>query len=524
MALLRRRSVNTKAEEQILTAMVVSDSFCRDISGLITKDTIETPYLGKAIGWCKDYYEQYKEAPGKHIGDIFDIEKESLDSSESQAIESILLKLSEEHETTSFNEGYIKDIAFELIRTRSLKITLTKASSMLEAGRIDEAETIYRSHRAITLSTDQWTDPFNIETIKNWFIDKQRLKNAIFSLPGALGPFIGPIERHWLLGILAPPKRGKSFWLIELALQAVFSNRKVVFISLEMDLDRILGRIYRRLTAQAEETANYIFPVFDCLNNQNNSCNMAGRVNDCRLLDSEGIKPAYNSQVNIRYRHCDVCRGHQEFIPATWFTTRHIERMRDRKAIKMLNAQSTHLGFDQIMGSNFRLKAYPAFSANLGRVRGDIMNTIDTGFIPDLIVIDYADILAPEDARVTGRDRIDETWKCLKRMSDELHCCVATASQSNRASIDKKNVVQTDAAEDIRKIANSDMFIAINQTPQEKKSSITRISKIAKRDGAFDQYENVICLQQLSLGQVCLDSYADHPTVISENPYEDYLF
>jgi hypothetical protein len=521
MSLLKRRTVDTNAEEKILTGLIISDVFCRDISGLISKQTIETPYISKVVKWCQDYYEKHKEAPGVHIQDIFDVEKEKLDPAEQQAIEAILAKLSERYEFSDINEEYFKEEALPFIDARELKYASSRANSLLELGRLGEAKEVYKSYKEISIQTSGWEDPFSPDVIRNHFADLQSKRNILFQLPGAIGSFIGPFERNWLVGILAPAKRGKTFWAIEIVLQAIFARRKAVLISLEMNSQRIRKRIYNRLTVMSNETKDYIFPVFDCIKNQENTCNKSNRKNGIRLLDPEGKKPTYDPA--SPYRPCVECRGNQDFAPSTWFTTNKIERMRIKKAVKLLEAQSLQLGYNDSLGSNLRVLSYPAFSANLKRVRSDIQTLEEDGFIPDVIAIDYPDILAPEDTRVTGRDRIDQTWKTLKGMTDEMHCNIFAPSQANRGSFDKKNVTQTDAAEDIRKIANADLFLAINQTPQEKKASITRISKIASRDEAFDQFASVIVLQQLALGQVCLDSYPDKSTNVIENIYEDFL-
>ena len=521
MPLLRRRTVDTKTEEQILTGMVISDTFCRDIAKLIGKDTIETPYIARAIRWCQEYYYKYKEAPGAHITDIFEVEKENIDPAEAEAISALLTKLSEEYSTSEINDGYIKDRAIELIKTRALKQANAKQAAFIELGQLDEAEEVMATYRQVSIETSGWEDPFNPEVIKNHFIDEQSNKNSLFMLSGEIGKFIGPFERNCLIGILAPAKRGKTFWAIEFVLQAVFSRRKSILVSLEMNLPRIRKRIYNRLTSMSRETKDYIYPVFDCYKNQDNSCNKKERPIGMRLLDSDGGKPVYT--IDLKYRACEACRGTKDFMPATWLTTTKVEKMKSRRAIKMLNSQAIHIGYNSISGSNLRILAYPAFSANLKRVKNDIEKLADAGFIAEATAIDYPDILAPEDARVVGRERIDQTWKTLKGMSDEMNCCIFAPSQANRGSFDKKNVVQTDISEDVRKIANSDKFLAINQTPQEKKASVTRISQIAARDSDFDQYSSVIVLQQLALGQICLDSYLDKATTVTDNFYDEYF-
>jgi len=522
MASIKHRNIDTNQEERLITGLIISTSFCRDIIPLMGKETLDVPYMEKIAKWCKDYYNTYKEAPGSNIKHLYEIEKENLEVIDQEAVSALLAKLSDEFETSDINEDFFKNDAIKLIDSRALKFSAKQALALAEVGRNEEARKMMKSYREKNIETSGWFDPFDPEIIKNHYADEEMKKSHLFQLQGELGNFIGPFEKNWLVGVMGPPKRGKTFWLIELAVQAVIARKKVIFISLEMDEQRIRRRIYTRLLAAASETRDYIFPVFDCLKNQSNVCNKVERCNNIRLLDSEDQKPSYNRE--LRYNVCTACRGQIDFVPAYWYTSVQKERSRNSEAIQKLRSIIDHFGYHPETGSNLRVLAYPAFSANLARIRNDIQNLREVKkFYAHLIDIDYADILAPEDARITGRDRIDETWKTLKNMSDEMSCMVVSGSQSNRDSIDVKNVTQKHTAEDIRKIANSDLFLAINQTPQEKKASVSRISKIAKRDGDFDQYEGCIVLQQLALGQVCLDSYLDHSTLVRDNYIDEYF-
>jgi spore coat polysaccharide biosynthesis protein SpsF (cytidylyltransferase family) len=63
------------------------------------------------------------------------------------------------------------------------------------------------------------------------------------------------------------------------------------------------------------------------------------------------------------------------------------------------------------------------------------VETIDD-FVPNVIVVDYADILAPENLKLEGREKHDETWKMLKNLASSRNCLVITATQSNRARTD----------------------------------------------------------------------------------------
>jgi hypothetical protein len=99
-------------------------------------------------------------------------------------------------------------------------------------------------------------------------------------------------------------------------------------------------------------------------------------------------------------------------------------------------------------------------------------------------------------------------------MAAERHCLVVTASQSNRKTLDKKDVKASDASDDIRKIAHVDAMFTLNQTGYEKTAGVIRVGIAAHRWKEFSEMQHVSVLQQLSLGQTLLDS--EYGSVIQE--------
>lgn len=498
--MLRRRTIDNSVEERLLTGAIVSTQFLRSIHSIVKKDYFIVPYVQTVLGWCLDYYKTYRLAPNLHIQDIFTLKKSSLKEEDVILISSFLKKLSDQYEDEkSFNPEYLLDQAFNYFKKQSLKTCAENIQAYVEIGKIEEAEIEISKFRDVQRETSGYINPFSEEVVKQFFQEELDKSHQLFSLPGKLGEMIGPFEKNWLFSIMAPAKRGKTWWLQEIAIQAILDQRKTLFISLEMNAHRVLSRIYKRLTAFGDDNKKYIYPCFDCKKNQEDSCNKKLRTNNKKLLDADGKKPKFSPE--MEYQPCTSCRGTKDFIPDTWFTLMKRERLGQRNTLKIVK------GITGMYGDNFRFKAYPAFSANISRVRADLDELEQTeGFVPHVIVIDYADILAPEDSRVTGRERLDETWKTLKNLSDSRHCLVMTASQTNRGSFDKKNVTQTDIAEDIRKIAHIDGGIALNQLPNEKRKGVMRVALIAGRDIDFDQMKTCIVLQNLQLGQVLLDS------------------
>jgi replicative DNA helicase len=498
--MLRRRVIDNTIEERILTGAIVSSQFLRGISSIVKKEYFVVPYVQTVMRWCMDYYKEYHLSPGSHIQDIYTAEKGNLKEEDSIIIRDFLKKLSTQYESEeSFNSEYLLDQSVLYFKKRSLKNCAESIQALVEIGKIEEAEIEINKFHDVQKETSGFIDPLSEGIVKKFFQDEMDKSHQLFSFPGKLGGMIGPFEKNWLFAVMAPAKRGKTWWLQEIAIQALTDRRKTLFVSLEMNSHRVLKRIYKRLTAYGDDPRNYVYPCFDCKKNQEGSCSKKERVNKERLLDEEGRKPRFVPDMN--YQICTACRGKKDFIPETWFTVMKRERLGQRNTLKIVK------GLKEMYGDNFRFKSYPAFSANLLQIRSDIDDLEhNEGFVPSVIIIDYADILSPEDVRVTGRERLDETWKTLKNLSDSRHCLVVTASQTNRGSFDKKNVTQTDIAEDIRKIAHMDAGISLNQLPNEKRRGVMRVALIAGRDIDFNQLKTCMVLQNLELGQVLLDS------------------
>ena len=497
----KRRTIDNSIEEKILTGLITNTNFCRDVSRAINKNTFVIPYAQIISKWVLDYFKQYHQSPEKHIQDIFELEKINLKDGNKELVSAFLTKLSSDYEQEKeFNTDFLRDKAIKYIKKQNLKAMGEKVQHLLELDKIEEAEKELGKYKQVAKETLGSFDPFTDFEVKQFFTEMEDKSNVMLTLPGALGQLLGSLERHWLVGILAPSKRGKTFWQQEFAINAIMEKKKVFFISLEMDKNRVKKRLYKRMTAYGDTTKEFIYPCFDCLKNQRNSCKKNERINRTRLTDDVNIKPKQFDPA-INYVPCTVCRGKKDFAVGTWYTSIKREGMKLNNTLKIVR------GIKQAFGDRLRIKSYPKFSANIHDIMA-ALNELETveNFIPDVIIIDYADILAPEDSRITGRDRIDETWKTMGRLADEHHCLVISASQSNRKSFDKKYIEVTDIAEDIRKVANSDMFISLNQTKDEKREGVVRVNVISDRDSSYDTHMSCLVLQQLDLGQVCLDS------------------
>jgi hypothetical protein len=507
---IRRREIKTTEEQKLLTGLIVSTAFCNRILPLVNPLYFQMPQSKLIHSWVKRYYEKYKEAPKSDIRHIFEVEKSLLKEGEVELVSAFLSSLSEEYvnETGSFNIEYFVDGAIAYLLERSLVLLSDRINSFVAAGKTNEAYKLVSNYTEVKKNLSRWINPMDEAYAEEVYHakfsgeDERQGSDYLFRFPGVLGQLMGHFERDWLVGFLGPMKRGKTSWLWETAFQAAYHRLKVAFFSLEMSDKGLMARGYKRLVAMSDVSDLFLYPCFDCLSNQTGTCTKRERVNRMALLQ-DGKKPAF--ELAGKYRPCTVCRGSKKdgklFKIATWFE----QEQRPRISLEALKRSVG--GFKMQWGDRIRICSYPEYSANLSQVRADLddLEAME-GFVPDVIIIDYADILAPEEG--AGEDnQLDVTWKMLKNLAGVRHCLVVTASQSTRDTLDKKSVKASNVARDIRKLAHVDGMFSLNQMSEEKKEGVMRIGVVAHRWMDFNEMDHVQVLQQVNLGQVIIDSY-----------------
>ena len=498
--MIRRKIVKGDIEKKIATAGIVSTEFCRDITKMYKPEYIQVDYIRQVLGWVFEYFNEYKKAPERQIQDMFIVEKDEMKQEQAELIETFLSRISKEYEEKeTFNHQYAYDQAEFYFRKRSLQLLYERGLGLLIKNKVDEAENSISTFGKVSKVMGNWIDPLDPENVRN-FLNKEKV--GLFRFSGRMGDLVGDLERSWLVAFMGPMKRGKSFWLQETAIQALSCKLNVLDISLEMSLDMMDERRYKRIAGYSGKKEKLAFPVFDCLLNQDGTCNKSIRVNDTNLLvkvkGEEKILDYFDP--DRKYTPCSVCRGKKDYEIAVWRVLSDEMNLNNKQIEKKIER------FTKMYGRRLRLVSYPAFTASIDDIERELDNLeYVEGFVPDVIVIDYADILAITDKQLSERGRIDDVWKRLKGMAAVRHCLVFTGSQSTRGSIKKRSISQEDTAEDIRKIAHVDVMVGINQTEKEKKRGEGRLGIIAHRHKYFDTRQ-VRILQQLEVGIPFLDS------------------
>jgi replicative DNA helicase len=136
-----------------------------------------------------------------------------------------------------------------------------------------------------------------------------------------------------------------------------------------------------------------------------------------------------------------------------------------------------------LLPGNLIIKEYPMGKASISTVEAHIKKCIDLDFKPDLIIIDYVDLLRSKRTNRERKDEIDDIYISTKGLARELNLPIWSVSQVNRAGA-KDDVIEGDkAAGSYDKIMITDVAISLSRKRQDKVNNTGRFHVMKNRYG-----------------------------------------
>jgi len=132
---------------------------------------------------------------------------------------------------------------------------------------------------------------------------------------------------------------------------------------------------------------------------------------------------------------------------------------------------------------NFIIKDYASGTLKPSMIRRFMERQRAKGIIIDLLVVDYADICAPEFRSDSNIDNLRSIYIDLRAIAYEYNCAVLTATQTNRAGAMKMTAGGNDVSEDINKSRTVDLMLSINASEAEKAAGEARLFFALSRNG-----------------------------------------
>ena len=138
-------------------------------------------------------------------------------------------------------------------------------------------------------------------------------------------------------------------------------------------------------------------------------------------------------------------------------------------------------------------------SLSVDRLRSLTDEQVREGWVPDVIVIDYADVLTLPQG-FEKRDGIDENWRSLRRLSQDLHCCVVVGTQGDAASYEA-NLIRAKNFSDARtKNDHVTAALGLNVVEEDKNQGVTRVNWLKRREAEFSESWQVSVAGCLDVG------------------------
>jgi replicative DNA helicase len=136
-----------------------------------------------------------------------------------------------------------------------------------------------------------------------------------------------------------------------------------------------------------------------------------------------------------------------------------------------------------MLPGNLIIKEYSPGKATISTLESHIKKCIDLDFKPDLILIDYVDLLRSKRTNRERKDEIDDIYISTKGLARELNLPIWSVSQVNRAGA-KDDVIEGDkAAGSYDKIMITDVAISLSRKRQDKVNNTGRFHVMKNRYG-----------------------------------------
>lgn len=133
-------------------------------------------------------------------------------------------------------------------------------------------------------------------------------------------------------------------------------------------------------------------------------------------------------------------------------------------------------------GARLVLKEFPTGSATVSDLRRLIERFKSRGLVFDMVVVDYADIMAPERYTDNQQENSKSVYVGLRGLAMAEDFALLTATQTNREGFKATVAKAEHVADDFNKIRIADIIISINRTPEELAAGQARLYFAASRN------------------------------------------
>lgn len=525
-----RASVTTEPHEsrfierRIITGLIISTDYIRQIRTLWNPRLLTNHPARTIATWCIEHFDKYGTAPGRDIESILQEKSKKFKKKDQlKDFENILADLSDDYaRSKKFNVPYLVDQTRNFLNEQNIDSFIEDIQSELQAGNLEAAKNLIYNFRDLANVEGDVLDFSDRDQVKKAVIEAFKTQSQkVVRYARQLGAFLNDeLVRGGFVAFMGPEKRGKTFLLLDIATKAAMQGSCVAFFQAgDMTRSQQVIRIgvhFSKKSNKKKFCGIQYEPVRDCIKNQLDTCDLEERESDFGIFDDmteEEVKQltqkdlieAYEAKENRRYRSCHNCDKYwSNKWGAPWLKKVNVKGPLTKK--EAYNSIDRYL---MKHNRRFKLATYPTQTLTVNEIYAQLDSWEKTdGFVPDVIIVDYVDIMASE-IKGDVRHQENDKWAKLRGLSQSKHALVVTGTQSDANSYTKDTINASNFSEDKRKFAHVTAFYGMNQDTRgrEKKIGIMRLNKIVVREDEFIVNDFVYVLQNLKRGQPCLSSY-----------------
>ena len=130
------------------------------------------------------------------------------------------------------------------------------------------------------------------------------------------------------------------------------------------------------------------------------------------------------------------------------------------------------------------VKEYPTRSATIQTIKNHLEKLSNRAFKPDLIILDYGDLIKPAGSgKDEKRHQLETIYEELRGLAQICACPIWTASQTNRSGLNAEVITMESISEAFNKCFVADLIFTVSRTVEDKNTNAGRIFVAKNRNG-----------------------------------------
>lgn len=432
-------------QDGIIKLMLEDEDFLKICYNTVNPSIFPSSIINTIVKCVYDFYKLYQTSPKNDFKDFF-LKFGRFDEDDLELYDKYLKRIKE----VEANKKYIITSISDYIQLQTFNKLILKGADTLKKGNINEFKSMFLNAFKNKVDGDELGINFwDVKHSDFKTVEEERVCPTGIPM---LDDILGGYHRSELFLWLAPTNTGKSWALVDGTKTSLIHGLNVAYITLEMTSKNITKRLAMAITGSRRD-------------NIKDDKEFKIKFFDGEVIDFSK-RPTLEKSKKVFEENKETLRKRGGCL----FTKGFIEGKCSVSTIEMY--------LDQL--------------------------EVRTGKIPDILFLDYADLMVADEKKNDDLSEINNVYTGLRGLAKTRNICIVTASQATRDAHGAKKVGLKHTAKNIDKVRIADVVISLNQTEEELRNNAMRLFIAKLREGKKGQ--TIEIKQSFEIGGFCLDA------------------